>query len=276
MLRAILWTLTVVVLIGVGLLVLSYAKFLGDMGADVTRLVASAARSPVPVVTEAMIDALPPPAQRYFRNAAVVDQPIPRLVRLKQTGRIRSSADAGWMTFEADETYSVNPPGFVWRAYFPAPLTPMVLGRDEYLEGNGSIVMKLLAAMPVADEHGAELGPAGLMRYLNEMMWFPAAMLGPNVSIAAIDDTSFRLRIADRGMTAEATLFVDEAGRLTNFRARRFNSATRQLETWETPITGYGTLSGLQLPVSGWAVWKLADGDFAYIELDVTELTYEN
>ncbi|MBI4924064.1 MAG: hypothetical protein HY834_20205 [Devosia nanyangense] len=276
MLRTILWIVTVVVLIGAGFLVLSYAKLFGDIGADVTRLVASAAPSPVPVVTDAMIDALPPPAQRYFRAAGVIGQPIPRLVRLKQKGRIRGGADAGWMTFEADETYSVNPPGFIWQAYFPSPLTPMVLGRDEYLEGSGSIVMKMLAALPVAEEHGAEMGPAGLMRYLNEMMWFPAAMLGPNIRIAAIDDNSFRLSIVDRGMTAEATLFVDEAGRVTNFRAQRFNSATRRLETWETPITGYGTLARLQLPVSGWAVWKLADGDFAYIELEVTELTYEN
>ena len=274
--KGILWTLTIVVLTGAVFLTLSYAKFLGDIGADVKRLVASAASTPEPVITQAMIDRLPPPAQRYFLNAAVVGQSIPRIVRLKQKGRIRGSASQGWMQFEADETYTIGPPGFVWQAYFPASLMPVVLGRDEYIEGGGSILMKVLAAAPVADEHGVEMGPAGLMRYLNEMMWFPAAMLGPNMSIAAVDDTSFRLSIADRGMTAEATLIVDAAGRLANFRAQRFSSATHRLETWETPITGYGTFVGLQLPVSGSATWKLKDGDLTYIELDVTDLKYED
>ncbi len=53
------------------------------------------------------------------------------------------------------------------------------MGRDEYLGGRGSIVMKMLALLPVADEHGEELGAAGLMRYLNEMMGSPPLTSAP-------------------------------------------------------------------------------------------------
>src|SRR5690606_22534686 len=120
------------------------------------------------------------PAQRYLSNTRVVGAPIPRLVHLAQKGRIRSSADADWMAFEAEETYSIDPPAFVWRAFFPTQRTPFVLGRDLYLEGRGGILMKMLALLPVANEYGEELRAAGLMRYLNEMSWFPAAFLGDN------------------------------------------------------------------------------------------------
>jgi hypothetical protein len=149
------------------------------------------------------------------------------------------------------------------------------MGRDEYLGGRGSIVMKMLALFPVADEQGEELGGAGLMRYLNEMMWFPAAYFGANVTIAARDDSSFDVSIVDKGMTATATLFVNDVGEVTNFRARRFNTGSRSLELWETPITAYGSYDGRLLPRAGSAVWKLPAGDLAYIELEVTSVTYE-
>ena len=124
-------------------------------------------------------------------------------------------------------------------------------------------------------QRAATIAAAGLMRYLNEMMWFPAAFLGSNVKISAIDDASFGVSIADRGMVAEAALFVDASGQLTNFRARRYNTGSRSMETWETPITAYRSYTGLLLPSAGSAVWKLGAGDLDYIELEITSVTYQ-
>jgi hypothetical protein len=180
------------------------------------------------------------------------------------------------MMFEANETYSINPPAFLWRAYFPTEKAPFVLGRDIYLNGRGGILMKMLALLPVADERGDELRAAGLMRYLNEMSWFPGAFLGDNVEISARDQDSFSLRLSDRGLVAEAIMFVDDEGRLTNFQAQRFNTATRSMQTWETPIATYGDYAGFQLPKSGSAVWRSQQGDLTYIELDVTSVRYED
>jgi hypothetical protein len=204
----------------------------------------------------------------------VVGTAIPGIVRVRQHGRIRSSPAAAWMNWEATEVYSTQPPAFVWRAYLPRKRLPVVIGRDEYLQGEGSILMKAAAIYPVADERGEALGAAGLMRYLNEMIWFPAAFLGSNVTIGPADEDSFTATIADRGTTVTATLFVDGEGRLVNFRARRFNTATGRLEVWETPMTHHGERAGSQVPVAGSAVWKLADGDFAYIELSVDAVSY--
>lgn len=266
-LTAIVWVAT----LGIGV---SYWLFVHGISSDLDSLTATA-RTPGVTVTEAMLAGLPAPAQRYFRFAGVIGQPIPRIMRITQKGRIRGSAADNWMTFEADETYSTSPPAFLWRAYFPAKLTPIALGRDEYLDGKGSIVMKMLAVAPLADEHGDELGAAGLMRYLNESMWFPAALLGPNVRIAAVDAASFRATLSDRGRTAEAVFFVDGEGRLVNFRALRYDTGTRAMGAWETPVAGYRSINGLNLPTSGSAVWKRHTGDLDYIELEVTGIAYE-
>src|SRR5689334_7875159 len=172
MLKLVLWGFTLLILAGTITIAGAYLFLIGAINADVSRL-AEEAVPPARTITTQMVDALPPAARRYFHKAGVVGQPIPRIVRLKQRGHIRASAADNWMEFEAEETYSINPPTFIWRASFPTPLTPIVLGRDEYFDGRGTILMKMLALIPVADESGDELRAAGLMRYLNETMWFP-------------------------------------------------------------------------------------------------------
>jgi hypothetical protein len=265
----------VVVVLGAATIAVAYWQLTASIGADIARLAASA-RSSARVVTAQRIAELPPPARRYFAHAGVVGTAIPRLVHLRQTGRIRAGAADRWMELEAEETYSVDPPAFVWSAAFPSRSLPLAIGRDEYLEGKGSILVKMAALVPLADERGEALRAAGLMRFLNEMMWFPAAYLGDNVTITPIDDESFGVAITDRGLAAGATIFVDAAGRITNFRASRYNTATGTMETWETPLRGDGPLAGLTLPIAGSAVWKLEAGDLDYIELAISDLRYED
>ena len=273
-LRFIAGCLTILVILGVFGIAVAYWQFTRNIADDLARL-SSDARSPGVIVTDAMLAPLPPPAQRYFRYAGVVGHPIPKIIHLTQRGRIRSSEAANWMNFEADEIYSTSPPAFIWRAWLPTKVMPVALGRDEYLDGNGSIVIKLLSLVPVASEHGEQLAEAALMRYLNECMWFPSALLGPIVTISPVDADTFRVTLADRGMTAEAVFVVDGEGRLVNFRAQRFNTASNSVETWETPIAGYRIFDGLNLPTIGAAVWKRPSGDLTYIELEVNSLTYE-
>ncbi len=122
------------------------------------------------------------------------------------------------------------------------------LAATAYLDGEGGITIELFACSGSPTSMATNLRAAGLMRYLNEMLWFPAAYLGDNVTITAIDDDSFGVRIVDRGLIAEAILDVDAAGRPTNFRAIRYNTGTGSMEAWETPITAWSRMAGLELP----------------------------
>jgi hypothetical protein len=255
-------------------LIWSYWVWNEQIDRDIHRLSAGAARDVV-VATEAMLASLPAPVKRYLVYTGVVGRPIPNTVRLTQRGRIRSAANASWMNLEAEQYYSTRPPSFVWKASFPSRSLPIVLGRDEYADGEGSILMKMLSLFAVADEYGDALREAALTRYLNEMMWFPAAFLGSNVVWTPIDDVSATVTMVDRGMRVTATVFFADDGRLVNFRAQRFNTDTRSIEPWETPILAYGEFAGLRLPSKGAAVWKLADGDFIYVELELTDVAYD-
>jgi hypothetical protein len=128
----------------------------------------------------------------------------------------------------------------------------------------------------VADASGAQTDQAAMMRYLSEMIWFPAAFLAGNISFEAVDDSSARVTLTDHGRTATATLFFDTQGRLTNFVAKRYRTAVASdPETWSTPVTGYGEFEGLRLPTRGKAIYKLPGGDLDYIDVTITDLHYD-
>jgi hypothetical protein len=113
------------------------------------------------------------------------------------------------------------------------------------------------------------------MRYLNEVMWFPTAYLAEAITWQAVDDNSARITMSDRGRSATALMRFDDEGKLVNFIADRFNTETKAMEVWQTPVTSYGDRGGLNIPLSGQGVWARDAGEFVYIELDVTEVSFD-
>ena len=50
---------------------------------------------------------------------------------------------------------------------------------------------------------------------------------------------------------------------------------SRDLQTWSAPVTSYGELEGLRLPLRVKAVWKLTEGDREDIDITLTDLRYD-
>lgn len=253
----------------------NYWRFTAAIRGDIAQLETAALTPANAPIIQGRLTTLPEPAQRYFHRSGVLGTKIPTIIRLTQKGRIRAGADQNWLQLEAEEIYSTNPPAFVWRAWFPRKSIPIAVGRDKYSNGKGSILIKMLATFNLASDTSPELGRAGLMRYLNEMLWFPAAYLADNISISAVDSTSFRVTITDNDLEATAVIVVSQDGDVVNFIAERFYTTTKSIETWQTPITASKTFQNLSLPSTGYALWKLQDGDFTYIELDITAVEYQ-
>ncbi len=274
MLKAALVILAVSVVTAAIFIAFFYHRFTRSIDAEEAHLLENARPAEQKTITLEMLAGLPAPMRRYLIKSGVVGKTIPTIIRVRQTGRIRGKPDAGWMTFEADQVYSTNPPAFVWRPYFPRKGRALVIGRDAYLDGKGSIDMKMLGIAAIANARGPDIDHGALMRYLNEMMWFPMAYLGDNVRISAIDDHTVEISLTDRGVTARAQLIFDSDDRLIDFQAMRIEASTGRMQPWATPLTGYGAFSGLTLPNKGSARSTLPDGDFTYIELDLINISY--
>jgi len=80
---------------------------------------------------------------------------------------------------------------------------------------------KVLSLFPMAKAAGSEIDQASMMRYLNEMIWFPAAFLGPNIAWKTIDGSSAEVALTDKGKTVSAVMVFDSEGKPLNFVAKR-------------------------------------------------------
>lgn len=228
------------------------------------------------LVSEEMLEGLPEPVQRYLTFTGVIGNPRVHSVYLKQTGRFRQSLDQPWMPMEAEQSYTVDPPGFVWNARFKMAGLPLLRARDAYEDGHGHMYGKLAGLITVFDVRGEQLDQGAMLRYLSEMIWFPSAFLGDNISWESLDDHSALVTLSDHGKDVSGILYFGTEGRVTNFTTQRYREVDGDfsLDPWSTPIDRYGTLAGLNLPVTGKAVWNLPAGDLDYVELEITELVY--
>ena len=228
------------------------------------------------IITEADLAGLPEPLQRYLTQTGVIGRPRVSTVRLKQEGFFRTKPDQKWMPMRAVEYYSVDPPAFLWHGKIKMLPFLSIQARDQFDAGKGQMLIKALA-FTLGDTRGPELDQGALVRYFNEMMWFPTAFLSGAIQWEAIDANSARGTIRIGETSASAVLHFTETGQFANFVADRYmaTGGAFSLETWSTPIDEHAEMNGLRLPVSGEGVWHLSAGDFSYIRLRIAELEYD-
>jgi hypothetical protein len=228
------------------------------------------------LVSPEMLAGLPEPIQRYMHYTKALGKPWIHSVRLTQTGRFRMAANRPWMPMRATQSYTTQPPSFRWDARFRLFGFPLLKALDEYKEGHGQMRGKIAGIYTLFDQRGDELDQGALMRYLSEMIWFPIAFLGENISWEAIDEGCAKVALTDGEQRVSGKLFIDDSGRPINFSTQRYREiqGTYSLETWSTPITAYAERAGLMLPVCGQAMWHLDSGPLTYIDLEIKNVEY--
>jgi hypothetical protein len=244
--------------------------------AETLKLFESRKQTAAAVVTEEDINKLPPPIQRYLRHSNVVGKPKVQTVRLKQKGFFRPKPDQKWMPLEAEQYYTTNPPGFLWFAkIYAIPFIPMN-ARDLYMNGQGNMHGRILSTIPIIDASGPELNQGAMVRYLNEIVWFPTAWLSDYLSWEPINSTSAKVTMNYGGISASAIVYINEAGDIMNFTAERYmmDGETYKMGKWSTPATGYGEFNGIRIPTKGKAQWHLESGEYAYIDVEIVALEY--
>ena len=227
-------------------------------------------------VTDEVIAELPAPVQRYMNYTGVVGKPWIDTVSLKYTGQFRLGIDKPWMSMRVDQVYRINPPGFQWKANFKMFGFPLMSALDTYSDGEAHMFGKLAGLFTVFDARDDKLLQGTMVRYLQEMMWFPTAYLGEHVRWESVDDHAADVTFAYSGNQVTGRIYFDDEGRALSFIAERYgeHNGTYKLDNWATPITEYKIYDGFCVPSVGWGVWQLPEGDLTYIKLSVTDIVY--
>ena len=229
-------------------------------------------------VKSEMLAGLPEPVQRYMNYTGVVGQPWIKNVLIRQSGTFRQGRERPWMPMSAKQQFTTDPPSFTWDARFKVAGLSLLSARDCYENGHGHISGKLAGVIPVFDERGEKLDQGTMLRFLGEMIWFPTAFLGRNITWEEVDGQSARATFTDHGRSVGGVFHFDDQGRPINFTTNRYREVDGEysLDAWSTPITGYDKRAGLNLPVRGQAVWNLPEGDMPYANLEILEVLYNS
>ncbi len=212
---------------------------------------------------------LPEPVQRWLRYSNVTNARVPSRVRLRQEGQFRLEG-RGWMPFSAEQYFTTEPPGFLWKATFRMAPAIWIAGRDRYQSGEGSIIMRVLSIVPVADKTGGGLNQGALLRYLGEMQWFPAAALSDFIAWEPVDGDSARATMSHGGISAAMTFRFAATGQLIEESAIRYNDSHGRNELWINDNDADAVFGGVRVPASGEARWQYESGPFPYIRWRVT------
>lgn len=204
---------------------------------------------------------LPPPVARYFRQVLTNGQQIIKTAKIRQTGKLRTSAAASrWSSFTASQIVVPVSSGFVWNAKVVMPLATHVRVVDSYNAGVGSGRVTLLSAFGVASESGApELNSGALHRYLAEAVWYPTALLPqPGVTWTPINNQAALATLTDHGTTVSLEFRFNNVGEVTGIyspgRFGRFDGKYKKVP-WEGHFRNYEVRSGMRVPTYGEVGW---------------------
>jgi hypothetical protein len=242
---------------------------------------ATGSRGPhvAPSVRDADLAALPAPVARYFALVFPEGQRRIAMARIRWEGEMRLGPDASWSPFDAEQHFTVAPPGFVWDAAVRMmPLVP-VRGRNSYIAGQGKMLGRLGGVATVVSEGGTpEMAESALVRWLGEAAWFPAALLpGEGVTWEAVDDSTARATVTDGAVHVSGEFHFGSTGEMTRMTAMRYRDVDG--ESVLTPFEGrYGSFErreGVMIPTTAEVAWLLPEGRFAYWRGGPIEVSYD-
>ncbi|MBE0689893.1 MAG: hypothetical protein IH587_07205 [Anaerolineae bacterium] len=228
------------------------------------------------LVTEDMLQSLPAAVQRYLTHAGVIGKPWVDTVRITYSGRFRTAPGKPWMPIAVTQFYTTKQPGFLWKARFKMAGLPLLRANDVYKDGHGHMLGKLVGLYTVIDGSGDEVDQGTMVRYLQEMTWFPSAYLSDFVAWQAVDDHCADVTLSDHGKRVTGRMYFDDSGRMLTFIAQRYGEfeGSAVVKPWSTPTAEYGLINGMRLPMVGQGVWQLESGDYRYIDVHLNSLDY--
>jgi len=265
--------LGIAVVLGVIAVVLALAQlpFQHRMNREVDALLADARSARPRVVSDGDLQRLPDPVQRWLRRSGIPGTAMPTTVRLRQRGQFLMD-DLGWVPYRAEQYFTVDRPGFVWKATFRMAPFLFVNGRDMYRAGEASMEMRVMSLVAVANKKGGGLNQGDLLRFLGEIQWFPAAALADYITWAPVDSTSARATMTYGGVTAAMTFRFDSDARLVECSAARYNDARGHNEAWVNRNDSDANFGLIHVPAAGEARWEYKTGPYAYIRCQITNV----
>ena len=233
----------------------------------------------MPLITEADLDHLPDPVQKYLRITGAVGKPQIHNFRAVFTGDFRNGLKSPWMAFRSEQYNFFDQPTRVFlmkAAMFGLPLEGFHLFRDD----SATMQIKVASLLQVVDGKGPQMNQGETVTLFNDMcLMAPAALIDrQRIHWEAAGPLAARARFTHMSSTISALLSFNQAGELIDFISNdRFMSAdgkTFKSCPWSTPVRNYKEFGGRKVVAYGEAVWHTPEGEFSYGKFNLVEIEY--
>lgn len=233
----------------------------------------------MPLVSEADLTPLPEPVRKYLRYTGAVGRPRVRSFRAVYEGRFRNGLGGRWLPFRSEQVNFCDQPTRIFRmraSLFGLPLEGLHL----YRGATATMQIEAASFFRLVDARGPEMNQGETVTLFNDLcVMAPACLIDTErIRWQASAPREARASFTNQGVTIDAVLSFDEAGRLVNFASNdRFMSADGRTYTsypWSTPIRGYRGVGGRQVAGSAELVWHMPDGEFCYGRFELVEIEY--
>jgi hypothetical protein len=228
------------------------------------------------VLTDGDLGDLPDPVARYIRRSGAIGRPRVSNFHARMHGRIRSGADAGWMSFRGEQlnTYGTEPSRlfFIVARMKGVPIDVF----HSFIGAEATMRATALSIVTIVDQRGPELARSETVTILNDAcVMAPAALVDPAFTWEAIDDRAARVVFTRLDETVSATLYFDD-DRLIDFVSDDRRRGTTP-QRWSTPLGRYRWLDDRRLMSYGEGRWHAPppEGEFTYLEFELDEMTYD-
>jgi len=234
-------------------------------------------RSEPEIITSEDIAELPPPVQGWMQSTGIIGKPAITTACVHQKAEMKMKPEQqDWYSAEALQYTTMNPPAFIWTVNMKMMPIVNIKGRDKYVEGKGEMLIKVNSLINVVNEKGTHMDEGTLQRFLGELVWYPSLALSPNIMWKAIDPTSAKATMTYKGTTGSGTFYFNEKGDFVKFIAMRFmgNKDDAKRYPWVLTVDDYAVFEGIKVPSKMKATWQLDEGDWTWLQLEITSISY--
>ena len=229
------------------------------------------------IVTTEQLAELPSPVAKWLQASGVVGKEEIHSVFLKQKAQMKMKpGQEKWNEATAEQYFALEKPAFVWKVSMNIPPFIKITGRDKFVDGKGEMQIKLFSLVNVVNEKGGKMDEGTLQRYLGEIVWFPSVALSPFITWEAIDSLSAQATIKYKGTKGLGTFHFNENGDFIRYSALRYkdNEPDARRYEWVIDVKEHAVMNGVKIPVKMTATWKLDEGDWTWLELQIKEIRY--
>lgn len=229
------------------------------------------------ILSEEELNHLPAPVRRWILQSGAVGKQKLWNGKISQKAKMKMKPDQeDWFYAKATQYTFINTPAFLWTVEMDMNAIMWVKGRDKFENGKGQMLIRMNGLFNIVDESGLKIDEGSLQRFLGEMVWFPSMALSPYVSWESIDEYTAQAKMNYNGTEGTGKFYFNEKGDFVKFTALRFqgNEPDSKRRKWILTVDDYGVFEGIKIPTKMKSTWRLENGDWTWLELEIKDIDY--